>query len=60
MQNNKIKILFLYAEIMSYNVALFKEYVKSYNAEVYVVHWDKQKKTPYIAPEIEGVKYFGK
>jgi glycosyltransferase involved in cell wall biosynthesis len=60
MQKDKTKILFLYAEVMSYNVALFKEYVKHHNAEVYVVHWDKQKKTPYVAPDIEGVTYFGK
>lgn len=56
----KKKIVYLYAEIMSYNVAVFKEYVANHNAEVHVVHWDHQKKTPYRAPDIEGVFYYGK
>lgn len=60
METEKIKIVYLYAEIMSYNVAVFKEYVTHHNAEVHVVHWDIQKKTPYVAPVIEGVSYYGK
>lgn len=60
MQDKKIKILFLYAEIMSYTIALIKQYVNSHNAEVHVVHWDTQKKTPYIAPTIDRVIYYGK
>lgn len=56
----KIKIVYLYAEIMGYNVAVFKEYVSKFNAEVHVISWDKQKKTPYIAPSIDGVYYYGK
>lgn len=60
MKDEKIKIVYLYAEVMSYNVAVFKEYVNQHNAEVHVVHWDVQKKTPYVFPEIEGVHYYGK
>lgn len=60
METKKIRIVYLYAEIMSYNVAVFKEYVANHNAEVHIVHWDIQKKTPYVAPNIEGVFYYGK
>lgn len=58
MQKNKI--VYLYAEIMSYNVAIFKEYVQNHNSEVHVVCWDIQKKTPYKPPQIENVFYYGK
>lgn len=51
----KIKILFLYAEVMGYTVVSFRELVKT-GAEITVVHWDKQKLTPYVCPELEGVK----
>lgn len=60
MEHAKIKILYLYAEVMSYNVSVFREYVQNNNAEVHVVQWDKQKKTPYKAPEMQGVTYYNK
>lgn len=56
----KNKIVYLYAEIMSYNVAIFREYTQNHNAEVHVVCWDIQKKTPYKPPQIENVFYYGK
>lgn len=60
MGNSKKVIVYLYAEVMSYNVAIFKEYCLHHNAEVHVIGWDTQKKTPYIPPQIEGVTYYGK
>jgi glycosyltransferase involved in cell wall biosynthesis len=60
MEAKRIKILYLYAEIMGYNVAVFKEYIRNYPAEVHVVHWDQQKKTPYVPPELDKVFYYGK
>jgi glycosyltransferase involved in cell wall biosynthesis len=57
---SKTKIFYLYAEIMSYNVAVFREYVNNSNTEVHVLCWDKQKKTPYIAPDIPNVFYYKK
>jgi len=45
MQSN-IKILYLYAEIMSYTEATLKE-LENKNVELHIVHWDKQKITPY-------------
>lgn len=60
MSDEKIQIVYLYAEVMSYNVAIFREYVKNHNAEVHVICWDSQKKTPYKTPEIDDVFYYGK
>ena len=51
-------ILYLYSELMGYQIPVLKEYTLEYNAEVHVVHWDNKKKTPYIPPSIENVKYY--
>ena len=56
----KIKILYLYAELMSYNIAVIKELVTKCNAEVHIISWDKEKLTPYVPPQIEGVTYYKK
>jgi len=40
---------------MGYTVSIFRALVKE-EAEVTVVHWDEQKLTPYVCPEIDGVK----
>lgn len=51
-------ILFLYSELMPYNLPWFRVLVKRYCAKVVVVHWDTQKLTPYVPPPIEGVVYY--
>lgn len=51
-------ILFLYSELMPYNLPWFKILVEQYSAKVVVVHWDTQKLTPYVPPPIEGVVYY--
>jgi hypothetical protein len=38
LNDKKTKILYLYSEIVGYNIPVFKEYVNNYNAEVHVVH----------------------
>lgn len=53
-----MKILYLYAEIMGYQMPILKEYVDRYNATVHVVHWDKNIYTPYVPPKIKGVIFF--
>lgn len=53
-------ILYLYAELMGYQIPVFKEYVKKYNAKVHVVHWDKKKLTPYSPPIINDVSYYNR
>ena len=55
---SKLKILYLYSELVGYKLPIFEEYVKKYHAEVHVVSWDKNKLKPYSPPEIEGVKFY--
>ncbi len=55
-----MKILYLYAELMGYQIPIFKEYVVSYEAEVHVVHWDKKKLTPYTPSDMDGVTYYNR
>lgn len=54
----KTKILYLYSEIVGYNIPIFEEFVDCYNAEVHVVHWDHKKLKPYLPKEVEGVTYY--
>ena len=42
-----MKVLYLYTEIMGYNIPIFEQLVKRYGAAVDVVHWDQNKNTPY-------------
>ena len=42
-----MKVLYLYTEVMGYNLPIFECLVKNYGASVDVVHWDQNKKTPF-------------
>ena len=53
-----MKILYLYSELGGYLVPVFQEYVNEYNADVHVIHWDKKKNTPYMAPTLSNVHYY--
>ncbi len=53
-----MKILYLYSELMGYQIPVLKEYVERYNAEVHVIHWDEKKMTPYVPPQISNVFYY--
>jgi glycosyltransferase involved in cell wall biosynthesis len=53
-----MKILYLYSELMGYQIPVLKEYVSKYNAEVHVVHWDKKNLTPYKPIQLKGVSYY--
>ncbi|MEN2489799.1 glycosyltransferase [Flavobacterium sp. B11] len=55
---DKIKILYLYSELVGYQIPILKEYVSQYNAEVHVMSWDKKKIKPYVPELIEGVTYY--
>lgn len=55
-----MKILYLYAELMSYQIPILKEYVGKYDAEVHVVHWNHKKLTPYKPPNLESVAYYNR
>ena len=53
-----MKVLYLYTEIMGYNIPIFDELVKRYGATVDVVHWDQNKNTPYVpSTNLEGIQF---
>jgi glycosyltransferase involved in cell wall biosynthesis len=45
---------------MGYQLPVFQEYVLAFDSEVYVMHWDHKKLTPYIPAPIEGVYYYNR
>jgi glycosyltransferase involved in cell wall biosynthesis len=53
-----MKILYLYSELVGYQISVFKEYVSAYGAEVHVISWDKKKLKPYSPPAIDGVSFY--
>lgn len=55
---SSLKILYLYSELVGYQIPIFREYVSEYDAEVHVVHWDKNKLKPYEPQAIKGVTYY--
>ena len=55
---SKLKILYLYSELVGYQIPIFETYVRDYNAQVHVISWDKNKLKPYNAPSIKGVTYY--
>jgi glycosyltransferase involved in cell wall biosynthesis len=53
-----MKVLYLYTEIMGYNIPIFEELVKHYGATVDVVHWDQNKNTPYLpSTSLENIRF---
>lgn len=50
-----MNILYLYSEIIGYQLPVFKEYVNRYNAIVYVIHWDKKKLSSYMLESTKNV-----
>lgn len=52
-----INILYLYSEIVGYQIPVLREYVEKYNAKVWVVYWDKKKLKPYNPPNIDGIQF---
>jgi glycosyltransferase involved in cell wall biosynthesis len=53
-----MKVLYLYTEIMGYNIPIFDELVKRYGATVDVVHWDQNKNTPYVpSTNLDGIRF---
>jgi glycosyltransferase involved in cell wall biosynthesis len=52
-----MRILYLYAELMGYQIPVFDLYVRQFGCAVDVVHWDQRKLTPYQPPAVDGVAY---
>ncbi len=55
-----MKIMYLYSEVMGYNLSIFASLVHEHQAEVHVVHWDQNKLTPFVPEPIEGVRYYAR
>jgi glycosyltransferase involved in cell wall biosynthesis len=53
-----MKILYLYSELVGYQIPIFEEYTKRYGAFVHVVSWDKNKLKPYTPPILDNVIYY--
>lgn len=52
-----MKILYLYTEIMGYNLPILERLVSHYDATVEVVRWNQNKLTPFVPTPIPGVTY---
>ena len=52
-----MKILYLYTEIMGYNLPILERLVSVYGATVEVVRWNQNKLTPFVPPTIPGVTF---
>ena len=55
-----MNILYLYSELMGYQIPVLEEYVKKYGAKVHVFHFDNRKLTPYKPPNIANVTYYNR
>ncbi len=53
-----MKILYLYSELVGYQIPVFKVYVTSYSAEVHVISWDKNKLKPFVPVPTPGVHHY--
>jgi glycosyltransferase involved in cell wall biosynthesis len=52
-----MKILYLYTEVMGYNLPIFDRLVSHYSATVEVFHWNENKLTPFVPEVLEGVTF---
>lgn len=52
-----MKILYLYTEVMGYNLPIFKRFASQYGATVDVIHWNDKKLTPFAPEPSEGVNF---
>lgn len=53
----KIKVLYMYTEVMGYNVSFLDKLVSRGGIEVLVIHWDYKKNTAYNPPAIDGIVF---
>ena len=52
-----MRVLYLYTEIMAYNMSTVKELVKL-NSEVHIIFKDKKRNTPFIIPKLKNVFFY--
>lgn len=53
-----MNILYLYSGLAPYMVPVLREYTRCSDTQVHVVHWDREKQTPYVPPPIQDVAYY--
>lgn len=58
MNNRRLVVLYLYSELVGYQISIFEEYVRTFDADVHVVHWDHKKIKPYIPSSLNRVFYY--
>ena len=46
-----MKVLYLYSELLGYNIPIFERLVSYYGATVDVIHWSQKKLTPFVPSE---------
>ena len=51
------RVLFLYAEVMGYTIAVLKA-LSALGFELHVVHWDKRKLTDYKRPQLPNTTFY--
>ena len=52
-----MKILYLYSELLGYNLPIFDRLVQHYGASVDVIHWSQNKLTPFVPGTATGVTF---
>jgi glycosyltransferase involved in cell wall biosynthesis len=53
-----MNILYLYTEVMGYNLPIFEQLANEHGATVHVVRWTNNKLTPFVPKVTERVKYY--
>lgn len=56
----RISILYLYAEIHGYQEAVFRTLIQQYNADLHIVHRDRNLTKPYYVPELDHARFYPK
>ncbi|MBK9271796.1 MAG: glycosyltransferase [Saprospiraceae bacterium] len=58
--NGKIEIVFLYAELQAYNMAVIRSLINNWNARVTVVRWTNHLKMEFHPPSIEHLEVYSR
>lgn len=56
----KLTFLFLYSEIMPYNLACFRSMHQSHRVFFHVINWDRKKLTPYQTQNEAGIQFYNR
>ena len=53
-----MKILYLYTEVMGYQIPVFRALAAEYDADVHVFRWTSKNLTPYRPPQLSRIFYY--